>query len=314
MKKTRKEYPKEYFKPGTIVRKFSGKKFKNGSKDAVVKSLMTNPYFPILNDAALLEDGTIVSLHELYPVPHIIIRDRDNIKYADIICSGLTVLTGPCDAGVSQVLSECGEIMTCTLDIYPVHITPKSLMNSFPSELNVKVFRESLINTLRMEIKMKECKMTPKRESEKWTLLTDKHINLGYSLFITLLAYIQNQLINSNTLIIIDDACCFMDPYLSVKFARILVKLIKTYRCSVILSTHVPVLVTALQSFSISENISKDDIHFYTAKEKDGENGIYDYVDAGSEINLCFEVFNKAYTLIDMYSSLDIFGNEIKAK
>lgn len=127
-----------------------------------------------------------------------------------------------------------------------------------------------------------------------------KQAATGITSFAYLLQLLNNGYLQKDTLLIIDEPEAHLHPQWIVEFARLLVLLNKKIGMKVLVSSHNPDMVFAIQSISRKEGII-DTVHFYVAQKRNEENTRYIYKDLGAEIGEIFESFNIALSRIQMY-------------
>ena len=88
-----------------------------------------------------------------------------------------------------------------------------------------------------------------------------------------------------------------------IEFARILVVIAKELRVRMLLTSHNPDMVAALQKIADVEGL--DGLRYYMAKPVNGSNGYkYMYEDLGKNIEPVFDMFNIAMDRIDAYGNV----------
>lgn len=106
--------------------------------------------------------------------------------------------------------------------------------------------------------------------------------------------------INSNTLLIIDEPEAHLHPQWIVEYARTIVQLNNRIGTKILISTHNPDMVSAIQSIARKENVIGT-TNFYLAEKKSEEESLYIYKKLGQDIGEIFESFNIALSRIQMY-------------
>lgn len=113
-------------------------------------------------------------------------------------------------------------------------------------------------------------------------------------------------LLDSNTLLILDEPEVHLHPQWIVRCAKSLVNLVAERRVRVLVASHSPYLIQALQRFA-AQALGKGQFRFYLAEEvKDVPFG-YTYRDLGEKIGPIFKTFNVA---LDQIASYDASGEE----
>lgn len=126
-----------------------------------------------------------------------------------------------------------------------------------------------------------------------------KQAATGITSFAYLLQLLNNGYLREDTLLIIDEPEAHLHPQWIVEYAKLLVLLNKKIGMKILISSHNPDMVSALQSISRKEGIL-DSVHFYvTHKHMDGTSYLYQHL--GSDIGKIFESFNIALSRIKMY-------------
>lgn len=122
---------------------------------------------------------------------------------------------------------------------------------------------------------------------------------------VSIIANLYNQgCLTDKTLLIIDEPEAHLHPEWVIAYARIIILLIKRIGLRVLLASHSPDMINALQAFSISGNISKW-THFYqaTPSKRVKSKFKYEFVDKNISVSDIFDSFNKVYDLINKYAA-----------
>lgn len=121
----------------------------------------------------------------------------------------------------------------------------------------------------------------------------------GLKSFAYMLRLIENGFLDENSLLIIDEPEAHLHPQWIVEFARILVLLNKKIGTKVMVASHNPDMIAALQSISRAEGVAEV-TRFYQAHPD--ESGLkYRYEDLGNDIEKIFSSFNVALERIEYY-------------
>ena len=126
----------------------------------------------------------------------------------------------------------------------------------------------------------------------------------GIKSFAYIIRLLENGYLNKNTLLIIDEPEAHLHPQWIVEFARILVLLTKELGVRVLIASHNPDMVAAIQSIGEKEGL-KDSITFYQAYPVEDNKYEYAYRSLGSEITEIFKSFNIALSRIKDYGTID---------
>lgn len=125
----------------------------------------------------------------------------------------------------------------------------------------------------------------------------------GIISFSYILRMLENGWINDNTLLIIDEPEAHLHPQWIVEYARMLVLINKYIGAKIVLASHNPDMVSAIQSIASREGVLES-TDFYIA-EKSEPNGpgsfTYIYKDCCKEIGPIFDSFNIALDRISLY-------------
>jgi len=100
---------------------------------------------------------------------------------------------------------------------------------------------------------------------------------------------IKSGILTDSTVLIIDEPEVHLHPEWQLKYAHIMVKLVK-YGIPVVISSHSPYMIQALRYYSVKEEI--DDISKYYLAEKD-ENELVEIKDVGDDLNKVFQKLAK---------------------
>ena len=127
-----------------------------------------------------------------------------------------------------------------------------------------------------------------------------KQAATGITSFAYLLQLLNNGYLQKDTLLIIDEPEAHLHPQWIVEYAKLLVLLNKKTDIKILISSHNPDMVSAIQSIAKKEGVI-DTVHFYVAQKQSEDGFRYTYKDLGTEIGDIFESFNIALSRIQMY-------------
>lgn len=122
----------------------------------------------------------------------------------------------------------------------------------------------------------------------------------GIKSFAYIIRLLENGFLNKNTLLIIDEPEAHLHPQWVVEFAHVLVLLTKELGVRVLIASHNPDMVAAIQSIGEKEGL-KDAITFYQAYPTEENKFEYKYKNLGFEISEIFQSFNIALSRIKDY-------------
>lgn len=122
----------------------------------------------------------------------------------------------------------------------------------------------------------------------------------GLKTFAYLYRLIENGHITPETVLIIDEPEVHLHPKWVVEFARILVHLHKQVGVKILLASHDPDMVAALQSIGEKEELGEK-LNFYIAKRNEENKHQFDFISTGTDIEPIFDSFNIALDRIEEY-------------
>lgn len=126
----------------------------------------------------------------------------------------------------------------------------------------------------------------------------------GFKAFSYIQLLLDNGYLDDNTLLMIDEPEAHLHPQWIVEFAHILVLLNKELGVKILLASHNPDMVAAIQA--ISEKEGREDMtHFYIAEPSEKPYR-YEYRDLGNNVEDIFKSFNIAYERIEQYGGTGI--------
>ena len=127
-----------------------------------------------------------------------------------------------------------------------------------------------------------------------------KYAATGLKTFAYLYCLIENGHITPETVLIIDEPEVHLHPKWVVEFARILVRLHKQVGVKILLASHDPDMVAALQSIGEKEELGEK-LNFYIAKRSEENKHQFDFISTGTDIEPIFDSFNIALDRIEEY-------------
>lgn len=125
----------------------------------------------------------------------------------------------------------------------------------------------------------------------------------GIKSYACIIRLLENGYLDKNTLLIIDEPEVHLHPQWIVEYARILVLLSKELGVRVLIASHNPDMVAAIQSIGEKEGL-KEKITFYQAIQTDTKYQ-YEYKNLGFEVAEIFKSFNIALSRIKDYGRID---------
>lgn len=128
-----------------------------------------------------------------------------------------------------------------------------------------------------------------------------KEAATGIKSFACIQRLLENGYLDSETILLIDEPEAHLHPQWIVEFARLLVLLYKDIGLKIMIASHNPDMVAAIQSIARKEGVLED-THFYQAYREKGTLQ-YRYKDLGGEVQEIFESFNIAISRIQDYGA-----------
>ncbi len=125
----------------------------------------------------------------------------------------------------------------------------------------------------------------------------------GIISFSYILLLLQNGWLTDKTILIVDEPESHLHPQWIVDYARILVLINKKLGTKILLSSHHPDMIAAIQTISESKGL-KDVTRFYLAQPSTDEPDRRIYKDLGFNIEEIFDSFNIAIERINSFGSI----------
>lgn len=122
----------------------------------------------------------------------------------------------------------------------------------------------------------------------------------GIISFSYILQLIKNGWIDDGTMLIIDEPECHLHPQWIVDYARMLVLLHKKIGAKILISSHNPDMVSAIESIARREEV-QDRTYFYLSKKDENSEDRYVFHNQGNSIEEIFDSFNIAIDRINLY-------------
>lgn len=123
----------------------------------------------------------------------------------------------------------------------------------------------------------------------------------GIKSFAYISRLLENGWLDKETLLMIDEPEAHLHPQWIVEFARLLVLIHKELGTKIMIASHNPDMVAAIQSIASKEEVIER-TKFYLA-ERNMNTLTYSFVDKGGEIGDIFESFNIAMSRIEQYGT-----------
>jgi ABC-type cobalamin/Fe3+-siderophores transport system ATPase subunit len=123
----------------------------------------------------------------------------------------------------------------------------------------------------------------------------------GIKTFAYMSQLLRNGWLDRETLLMIDEPEAHLHPQWIVEFARLLVKINKELQVKILIASHNPDMVAAIQSIAQKEEVINNTVFYIAQKDKDDVR--YNFVDIGTDISDIFTSFNLAISRIEMYGT-----------
>lgn len=132
-----------------------------------------------------------------------------------------------------------------------------------------------------------------------------KDVATGYKSFSYIQRLLENGELTSETLLMIDEPEAHLHPQWIVDFARILVMLHKEIGVKIMIASHNPDMISAIQAIAEASGVIEN-TNFYLAEPYEGNPHQYVYRCLGQDIEDIFKSFNVAFDKINMYADRSI--------
>lgn len=126
----------------------------------------------------------------------------------------------------------------------------------------------------------------------------------GIKSFAYIIRLLENGYLDKNSLFIVDEPEAHLHPQWIVEYARILVLMAKELGVRILIASHNPDMVAAIQSIGKKEGLDEA-ITFYQAQSSKDHPFEYEYKNLGLEITEIFKSFNIAISRIQDYGKSD---------
>ncbi|MCD8454394.1 AAA family ATPase [Tenacibaculum finnmarkense genomovar ulcerans] len=129
------------------------------------------------------------------------------------------------------------------------------------------------------------------------------NVATGLKTFGAIQLLIDNGSLNTDTLLIIDEPEVHLHPTWQVKFAEILVRLSKEFAIPMVLTSHSPYFIEALEAYSIKYNFENSTDFYFAQKDEKGESS--KIININNNLNIVLDSISEAYyTLQDIKDEL----------
>jgi ATPase subunit of ABC transporter with duplicated ATPase domains len=129
-----------------------------------------------------------------------------------------------------------------------------------------------------------------------------ENLSMGLKFFVLLRHMLQKGILNKKDILILDEPENHLHPEWQVQYAKILVLLQKTYDLTLLVTSHSPDMISALQRIAEVEQL--DGINFYLAESSEENPSMFTYRNLGKDVEPIFHLFNVAIDNIDTYPEI----------
>lgn len=207
----------------------------------------------------------------------------------------------------------------------PMALTSNDLLNYFWTDLRDKLKEKKVSVTnnkklllriskiLNGSVVVKTEKLLGVYEENTFRFVSsDKQIDIplrdvatGYKSFSYIQRLLENGELTSETLLMIDEPEAHLHPQWIVEFARILVMLHKEIGVKIMIASHNPDMISAIQAIAEATGVIEN-TNFYLAEPYEGNPHQYVYRCLGQDIEDIFKSFNVAFDKINTYAGRSI--------
>lgn len=131
-------------------------------------------------------------------------------------------------------------------------------------------------------------------DSKNNTEIELSNLSTGMKAFAIILKLIENQAIGDKSMLVLDEPEIHLHPKWQIKFAELLVMLQKEFDMNIVLASHSPYFISAIQAYAIKHDISSK-CNYYLSGLDDEDNAIFKNVtdNTGLIFDLLAEPFNE---------------------
>lgn len=197
--------------------------------------------------------------------------------------------------------NEDGNVLTVSGNFAPLHSSGRYL-NNVDEDFLMKSFSRIMHGTI-------EYKKTPQQD-RRWMYMRDDgeefllaNSATGIKSFALLTMLHSYGCLNKNTVLIVDEPEAHLHPRWVVEYARMIINLIMDSGVRVLMASHSPDMINALQSFAQAKSLDER-TRFYQAVPI-GKSHPYDfkYINRGMDVGKIFDAFNKVYPDIEEFTT-----------
>lgn len=168
-----------------------------------------------------------------------------------------------------------------------------------------KLIMVNIEHLLKGNVKYKQDNITPRDEKLVFVNNDGREFKFdqlatGFLVFSYVYRLLANGILNSTSMLIIDEPEAHLHPQWIAEFARDLVLLHKLVGVKVVVATHSPYMAEAIRQIANGEGVL-DDTLFYIATSTNEVSPKYNYCNLVHETGEIFDSFNTVYDRIDLY-------------
>ncbi len=191
-------------------------------------------------------------------------------------------------------------------DIWDDFVSYMYKVNPHKKDLSTELLGVQIQSVIGGNIQLKEDDMGLERglhfvSKEQGIDIDVKDAATGVKTFAYMSQLLRNGWLDKETLLMIDEPEAHLHPQWIVEFARLLVKIHKELGVKVLVASHNPDMVAAIQSIAQKEEVIDKTVFYLAQKEKDETR--YVFSDKGTEISDIFTSFNIALSRIEQYGN-----------
>lgn len=191
-------------------------------------------------------------------------------------------------------------------DIWDDFVSYMYKVNPHKKDLSTELLGVQIQSVIGGNIQLKEDDMGLERglhfvSKEQGIDIDVKDAATGVKTFAYMSQLLRNGWLDKETLLMIDEPEAHLHPQWIVEFARLLVKIHKELGVKVLVASHNPDMVAAIQSIAQKEGVIDKTVFYLAQREKDETR--YFFSDKGTEISDIFTSFNIALSRIEQYGN-----------
>lgn len=265
-------------------------------------------------------NGTINNIHDDTSVAEIILEIKDYITSYKIQSNRVTEITNNLSLELQAVYVDNLYSLDNVMNVSNKRLFEKghrtalidSFFNFYNSNITSEILKEnrlkkifSIINDIaKGDIIFDGISGIRYKESETDGVekaLSFSNISDGLKTFILLKELILNKTLKDNGTIIFDEPEIHLHPEWQIKLAELIVLIQKEYGMHIVLTTHSPYFLYALEVFSTKYGISEKTNYYYTQRKQ----GKITVENIGKNLEIIYSVLNKPFqTIEDLTSDL----------